>query len=162
MTETCQDLTQTALQRIFAIFSRFVGHVLAELQKNPGGKGANSNPVQKFQQFSGEDGKPNLQIFVCCQLVVRGPAAILFISRDTCSDSLAKQFRACLNGGGGIARLLRDTLRNGISHRFACAKLSSKGGVSHHFGGALTSLKKFCAIWCLAAIVSQYRAIWGH
>ena len=29
---------------------------------------------------------------------LRGPAAILFISRDTCSDSIAKSFRACFNG----------------------------------------------------------------
>ena len=36
------------------------------------------------------------------------------------------------------------------------------GGVSHHFGGVLTSLKKYRAIWGIAAIVSQYRAIWGH
>ena len=42
---------------------------------------------------------------------LRGPAAILFISRDTCSDSIAKLFRACFMGyrteakwqGGGIA-----------------------------------------------------------
>ena len=27
-----------------------------------------------------------------------GPAAILFISRDTCSDSIAKLFRACFHG----------------------------------------------------------------
>ena len=41
-------------------------------------------------------------------------------------------------------------------------KLSAKGGVSHHFAGVLTSLKKNRAIWGIAAIVSQYRAIWGH
>ena len=29
---------------------------------------------------------------------LRGPAAILFISRDTCSDSIAKLFRACFHG----------------------------------------------------------------
>ena len=29
---------------------------------------------------------------------LRGPAAILFISRDTCSDSIAKLFRACFCG----------------------------------------------------------------
>ena len=29
---------------------------------------------------------------------LRGPAAILFISRDTCSDSIAKLFRACFYG----------------------------------------------------------------
>ena len=38
------------------------------------------------------------------------------------------------------------------------------GFVSHHFGGALTSLKKYRAIWGMAmiVIVSQYRAIWGN
>ena len=41
-------------------------------------------------------------------------------------------------------------------------KLSSKGGVSHHIGGVLTSLEKYRAIWGIAVIVSQYRAIWGH
>ena len=30
---------------------------------------------------------------------LRGPAAILFISRDTCSDSIAKVFCACLLWG---------------------------------------------------------------
>ena len=29
---------------------------------------------------------------------LRGPAAILFISRDTCSDSIAKLFLACFSG----------------------------------------------------------------
>ena len=29
---------------------------------------------------------------------LRGPVAILFISRDTCSDSIAKLFRACFCG----------------------------------------------------------------
>ena len=54
-----------------------------------------------------------------------------------------------------------DTLQNGVSHRCACVKLSAKGGVSHHSGGALTSLKEYRAIWGNAAIVSRYRAIWG-
>ena len=36
------------------------------------------------------------------------------------------------------------------------------GGVSHHFGGVLPSLQKYRATWRIAAIVSQYRAIWGH
>ena len=31
----------------------------------------------------------------------------------------------------------------GVSHRCVCVKLSAKGGVSHHFGGVLTSLKKY-------------------
>ena len=52
-----------------------------------------------------------------------------------------------------------------VSHRCACAKRSAKGGlgvVSHQSGGAQTSLKRYRAIWGLAAIVSQYRTTWGH
>ena len=41
-------------------------------------------------------------------------------------------------------------LQNGVSHRCACVKLSTKGGVSHHFGGVRTSLKKYRAIWGIA------------
>ena len=91
---------------------------------------------------------------------LRGPVAILFISRDTCSDSIAKLFRACFCGG--IAQLSRDTLQNGVSHRYVCVKLSTKGGYRTILGGVLTSLKKYRAIWGIAAIVSQYGAIWGH
>ena len=40
-------------------------------------------------------------------------------------------------------------------------KLSNRS-VATHFGGVLTSLKKYRAIWGIAAIVSQYRAIWCH
>ena len=46
------------------------------------------------------------------------------------------------------------------SYRETCACLF------YHFGGALTSLREHCAMsyyyWVVAAIVSQYRAIWGH
>ena len=60
------------------------------------------------------------------------------------------------------ALLYGDMLQNGVSHRCACVKLSTKGRVSHHFGELLTSLKMYRAIWGSAAIVSQYRTIWGH
>ena len=36
----------------------------------------------------------------------RGPAAILFIARDSCSDSIANVFRACFCGGGGGYRTI--------------------------------------------------------
>ena len=62
----------------------------------------------------------------------------------------------------GITQLSRDMLQNGVSHRCACVKLSTKRGVLHHFGEAVTSLKKYRAIRAIAAIVSQYREIWGH
>ena len=39
--------------------------------------------------------------------VLRGPAAILFISRDTCSDGIAKPFRACFYGISHNYRAIR-------------------------------------------------------
>ena len=45
---------------------------------------------------------------------LRGPIAILFISRETFSDSIAKRFCACFPWG--IAQVSRDTLQNGVSH----------------------------------------------
>ena len=63
---------------------------------------------------------------------LRGPAAILFISRNTCSDSIAKLFRACFVRG--IAHELRDTLQNGVSHRCACVELSIKRGIAPFWG----------------------------
>ena len=38
---------------------------------------------------------------------LRGPAAILFISRDTCSDSIAELFRACFCGVSHNYRAVR-------------------------------------------------------
>ena len=38
---------------------------------------------------------------------LRGPPAILFISRDTCSDSIAKLFRACFCGVSHNHRAIR-------------------------------------------------------
>ena len=35
-------------------------------------------------------------------------------------------------------------------------------GVSHHNWGAQAFLETSREIWCIATIVSQYRAIWGH
>ena len=71
---------------------------------------------------------------------LRGPAVILFMLRYTCSDSIAKVFRACFLWG--IAQLSRDTLQNGVSHRCARVKLSTKGAYRTIFWGVLTSLKK--------------------
>ena len=62
----------------------------------------------------------------------------------------------------GIAQLSRDMLQNGVSHRYAFVKLSSKGGYRTILGLCQPPLKKYRAIWGIAAIVSQYRAIWGH
>ena len=99
-------------------------------------------------------------------VLLRGPTRILFISRGTCSDSITKVSRACFCvcvcvGGGGVSH----------DYRAICCKMWYRTdvpvqnqvprGVSHHFGGVLTSLKKCRAIWGIAAIVSQYRAIWG-
>ena len=91
---------------------------------------------------------------------LRGPAAILFISRDACSDSIAKLSRACFNVGYRTV-IARCVAKWGIAQMCLC-ETKYQGGVSHHFGGVQTSLKKYRAIWGIAAIVSQYRAIWGH
>ena len=71
-----------------------------------------------------------------CTRPPRGPAAILFISLHTCSDSIAKLFRACFCGA--IAQLSRDALQNGVSHRCACVELSAKkeGGIASFWGSA--------------------------
>ena len=57
--------------------------------------------------------------------------------------------------------IARYVARWGIALMCLC-EATYQGGVSHHFGGALTSLENYRAIWGIAAIVSQYRAIWGH
>ena len=87
--------------------------------------------------------------------MVRGPAAIPFISRNTCSDSIAK---LC---GAFLWNIARYVVRLGIAKMFL-PKTKGQGSVSHHFGGVLTCLKRYRALWGIAAIVSQYRAIWGH
>ena len=53
----------------------------------------------------------------------------------------------------------------GVSHsyRAICCKRGYRTDVvSHHFGELLTSLNKYRTIGGIAAIVSQYRAMWGH
>ena len=57
----------------------------------------------------------------------------------------------------GIARYVANW---GVAEMCLC-EAKYQGGVSYHFGGVLTSLKKYRAIWGIAAIVSQYRAIWA-
>ena len=77
----------------------------------------------------------------------RACSAILFISRDAVSDSIAKLFRACFYGESHNYRVI-FVARWGIAQMCLC-ETQYQGGVSHHFGGLLTSLQR-------------YRAIWGH
>ena len=56
--------------------------------------------------------------------------------------------------------IARYVAKWGIAQMCLC-KSKYQGGVSHHFGGLVNSLKNYRAIWGIAAIVSQYRAIWG-
>ena len=60
-----------------------------------------------------------------------GLAAILFISRDACSDSIAKLFGACF--WWGIAQISRDLGKLGIAQMCLC-ETKYVGGASHHFG----------------------------
>ena len=57
--------------------------------------------------------------------------------------------------------IARYVAKWGIAQMCLC-EIKYQGGVSHKFGGVLSSLKKYHAIRGIAAIVSQYRAIWGH
>ena len=67
---------------------------------------------------------------------LRGPAEILFISRETCSDSMAKRFRACFCGGGGSHNYRAICCKGGVLHRCTCVKLSTKGGYRTLLGAA--------------------------
>ena len=82
----------------------------------------------------------------CRTNYLRGPAAILCTSRDTFSESIAIAFRACFQGGGYRTIIARYVAKWGITQMCLC-ETNYHGGVSHQFGGALTSLKKYRAIW---------------
>ena len=89
--------------------------------------------------------------------------ATLFIFRDACSDSIAKQCGTCFCGGGwDIAQFLCDMLQNGLSHRCACVKLCTKERYCTILGELLTSLRKYRATWAIVVIASQYCTIWGQ
>ena len=62
---------------------------------------------------------------------------------------------------GYLTIIARYVAKGGIAQMCLCEPKYQRG-VSHHFGGLLTSLKKYRAIRGIEAIVSQYRAIWGH
>ena len=47
---------------------------------------------------------------------LRGPTAILFISRDACNDRIAKLISEHFLLWG-IAQVSRDMLQNGVSHK---------------------------------------------
>ena len=70
---------------------------------------------------------------------LRAPTMILFVSHDTCNDSIEKLSRACFYG---------------FLHRCACVKLSARrgGGIPPFWGSANLPEN-------IAAIVSQYRMI---
>ena len=84
---------------------------------------------------------------------------ILLISRDACSDSIAKLFRACFPG---------------VSHKYCaiCCKMgyrtdmsvynkAPRGGIAPCWGIAGMA-EKVSRNRGIAAILSHYRAIWGH
>ena len=63
-------------------------------------------------------------------LGLRGPVAILFSYRAILAAIVSQNsfVLVFVGGGGGIAQLSRDILQNGVSHRCAFVKLSTKGG----------------------------------
>ena len=89
-----------------------------------------------------------------CRFYFHGRADFseLFISRDTCSDRIARVFRACFSMGYRTS-IARHVAKRGIA-RMCLRIIKYKGGVSHLCGGVPTSLTKHRAIWGIAAIVS--------
>ena len=75
---------------------------------------------------------------------LRGPAAMLFISRDTCSDASATLFHDCFHGVSHNYRAI--CCKWGVAEMCLC-ETKYQRGVSHHFGGLLTSLRRYRAIW---------------
>ena len=65
-----------------------------------------------------------------------------------------------VGGGGDRTIIVRYVAKWCIAQMCLC-ETKYQGGVSHHFGGMLISLKKYRVIWGIAAIVSQYLAIWS-
>ena len=63
---------------------------------------------------------------------LRGPAAILFISRDTFSDSIAKCFRACFPGVSHKYRMICCKL--GYRTDMSVKKKAPKGGIAPCWG----------------------------
>ena len=84
---------------------------------------------------------------------------ILFMSRDTCSDSIVTLLRVCFMGHRTI--IARYVVKWGIAQTCLC-ETKYQGGGSHNSGGVLTSLERCRAIWGFVAIVSQYDEIYGH
>ena len=68
---------------------------------------------------------------------LRGPAAILFTSRDTCSDSIAKLFRACFHGGGYRTVIARQDAKWGITE-ICLYEAKYQGGDIAQFRGSAT------------------------
>ena len=94
-----------------------------------------------------------------CGYCLRGPVAILFISRENAAIVSQNSFVLVFVGYRTI--IARYVAKRGIAQMCLC-ETKYQGGVSHHLGEVLPSLKKYRAFWGIAAIVSQYRAIWGH
>ena len=65
---------------------------------------------------------------------LRGPVAILFISRDTCSDSIAKLFRACFCGVSHNYRAI--CCKMGYRTDMSGINESTKGGIAPFWGSA--------------------------
>ena len=92
-------------------------------------------------------------------LELRGPAAILLISRDTFSDSNANLFRACFSGVSHKYRAIRCKM--GYRTYMSLSNKAPRGGVAPCWGIAGMA-EKVSRDRGIAPILSQYRAIWGH
>ena len=73
--------------------------------------------------------------------LLRGPAAILFISRDTCSDSIAKRFRACFYGVSHEYGVIRCQM--GYRTDVSVGNQVPRGGIAPFWGSADLLKKRY-------------------
>ena len=85
-------------------------------------------------------------------LGLRGPATIL--SYRAILVAIVSQNSFALVLMGYRTTIARHVAKWGIAQVCLC-ETKCQGGVSRHFGAALTSLSKYRAIWGIAAIVSR-------
>ena len=74
----------------------------------------------------------NVHVFSCWDL--RGPAAILLISRDACSDSIANIFRACFMQYRTF--ITQYVAKWGIAQKCLCETKYHGGGIAPFWGSA--------------------------
>ena len=104
-----------------------------------------------------------LEEFIASLLpILEAQQRYFFISRDACSDSIAKLFRACFFLWGYRTIIARCVAKMGYRTDVSVLKLGTRGGYRTILGESANLPDKVIARYGVSqAIVSQYRAIMG-